>query len=63
MNSLHLSPEVKKIDSMSGFVSVERIVNQTLGPLKAYGPAIVKAEQRENPRRRIEETSRNKKFY
>ena len=50
MNIGAIHPEVKKIVSMSGFVSVERIVNQTLGPLKAYGPAIVKAEQRENPR-------------
>ena len=50
MNIGAIHPEVKKIVSMSGFVSVERIVSQTLGPLKAYSPAIVAAEQRENPR-------------
>lgn len=50
MNIGAIHPEVKKIVSMSGFVSVERIVNQTLGPLKAYAPALVKAEQLENPR-------------
>lgn len=50
MNIGAIHREVKKIVSMSGFVSVERIVKQTLGPLKAYAPAIVKAEQLENPR-------------
>ena len=50
MNIGAIHPEVKKIVSMSGFVSVERIVKQSLGPLKAYAPAIVAAEQRENPR-------------
>ena len=45
-----IHPEVKKIVSMSGFISVERMVKQTLGPLSAYVPAIVEAEQRENPR-------------
>ena len=50
MNIGAIHPEVRKIVSMSGFVSVERIVNQTLGPLKAYGPAVVASEQRENPR-------------
>ena len=50
MNIGAIHPEVKKIVSMSGFVSVDRIVKQTLGPLKAYAPAIVKAEQLENPR-------------
>ena len=50
MNIGAIHPEVKKIVSMSGFVSVERIVKQTLGPLKIYAPAIVEAEQRENPR-------------
>ena len=50
MNIGAIHKEVKKIVSMSGFVSVERIVKQTLGPLKAYAPAIVEVEQRENPR-------------
>ena len=50
MNIGALHPEVKKIVAMSGFVSVERIVKQMLGPLKGYAPAIVAAEQRENPR-------------
>ena len=50
MNIGAIHPEVKKIVSMSGFVSVERIVKQVLGPLKAYAPAIVEVEQRENPR-------------
>jgi alpha-beta hydrolase superfamily lysophospholipase len=50
MNIGAIHPEIKKIVSMSGFVSVERIVKQTLGPLKSYAPAIVAAEQRENPR-------------
>jgi len=50
MNIGAIHPEIRKIVSMSGFVSVERIVKQTLGPLKAYAPAIVAAEQRENPR-------------
>ena len=50
MNIGAIHPEVRKIVSMSGFVSVERIVHQTLGPLKAYGPAVVASEQRENPR-------------
>ena len=50
MNIGAIHPEVKKIVSMSGFVSVERIVKQSLGPLKAYAPAVVKAEQLENPR-------------
>lgn len=50
MNIGALHPEITHIVSMSGFVSVERIVKQSLGPLKAYTPAIVKAEQRENPR-------------
>ena len=50
MNIGAIHREVKKIVSMSGFVSVERIVKQSLGPLKAYTPAVVAAEQRENPR-------------
>ena len=50
MNIGAIHPEVKKIVSMSGFVSVERIVKQSLGPLKAYAPAVVAAEQRETPR-------------
>ena len=50
MNIGAIHPEVKKIVSMSGFVSVERIVKQSLGPLKPYAPAIVRAEQLENPR-------------
>lgn len=50
MNIGAIHTEVKKIVSMSGFVSVERVVKQMLGPLKAYAPAVVKAEQLENPR-------------
>ena len=50
MNIGALHPEITHIVSMSGFVSVERIVKQTLGVLKSYAPAIVEAEQRENPR-------------
>ena len=50
MNIGAIHPEVKKIVSMSGFVSVERIVKQSLGPLKPYAPPIVRAEQLENPR-------------
>ena len=50
MNIGAIHPEVKIIVSMSGFVSVERIVKQSLGPLKPYTPAIVRAEQLENPR-------------
>ena len=50
MNIGAIHREVRKIVSMSGFVSVERIVKQSLGPLKAYAPAIVKAEQLANPR-------------
>ena len=34
MNIGAIHPEVKKIVSMSGFVSVERVVKQMLGPLK-----------------------------
>ncbi len=50
MNIGAIHPEVKKIVSMSGFISVERVVKQMLGPLKAYAPAVVAVEQRENPR-------------
>jgi len=50
MNIGAIHPEVKKIVSMSGFVSVERIIRQVLGPLKAYAPAVVEVEHRENPR-------------
>ena len=50
MNIGAIHPEITHIVSMSGFVSVERIVKQTLGSLKAYAPAVVAAEQRENPR-------------
>ena len=50
MNIGALHPEITHIVSMSGFISVERIVKQSLGPLKAYAPAIVQLEQRDNPR-------------
>lgn len=50
MNIGAIHREVKKIVSMSGFVSVERIVRQSLGILQSYAPAVVKAEQLENPR-------------
>ena len=36
MNIGAIYPQVKKIVSMSGFISVERVVKQTLGPLKKY---------------------------
>ena len=50
MNIGALHREITHIVSMSGFVSVERIVKQSLGPLKPYAPAVVAVEQRENPR-------------
>ena len=50
MNIGAIHPEITHIVSMSGFISVERIVKQSLGPLKAYAPAIVELEQRDNPR-------------
>ena len=50
MNIGALHPQVTHVVSMSGFVSVERIVKQTLGALKAYAPAIVEREQRLFPR-------------
>ena len=50
MNIGALHPEITHIVSMSGFISVERIVKQVLGALKAYAPAVVAVEQRENPR-------------
>ena len=50
MNIGAIHPEITHIVSMSGFVSVERIVQQSLGPLKAYAPAVVAREQRELPR-------------
>ncbi len=50
MNIGAIHPEITHIVSMSGFVSVERIVKQSLGPLKAYASAVVAAEVRELPR-------------
>ena len=50
MNIGAIHPEITHIVSMSGFVSVERVVKHLLGPLKAYAPAVVAVEQRENPR-------------
>lgn len=50
MNIGALHPQITHVVSMSGFISVERIVKQTLGPLKAYAPAIVAREQRRLPR-------------
>ena len=50
MNIGAIHPEITHIVSMSGFISVERIVKQSLGPLKSYAPAIVALEQRDNPR-------------
>lgn len=50
MNIGAIHPEITHIVSMSGFVSVERVVKQSLGPLKPYAPAVVAVEQRENPR-------------
>ena len=51
MNITALHPQITHVVSMSGFVSVERIVKQSLGKLLApYVPAVVQMEQRENPR-------------
>ena len=50
MNIAAIHPQITHVVSMSGFLSVERIVRQSLGTLKAYTPALVEAEQRENPR-------------
>jgi len=50
MNIGALHPEITHVVSMSGFVSVERIVRQSLGAMKMYTPAIVRLEQRTNPR-------------
>ena len=50
MNIAAIHPQITHVVSMSGFMSVERIVRQSLGALKAYTPALVEAEQRENPR-------------
>ena len=50
MNIGALHPEITHVVSMSGFVSVERIVRQSLGAMKMYTPAIVRLEQSTNPR-------------
>jgi pimeloyl-ACP methyl ester carboxylesterase len=50
MNIGAIHPEITHIVSMSGFVSVDRIVKQSLGALKAYAPAVVAQEQRAFPR-------------
>ena len=49
MNIAAIHPQITHVVSMSGFLSVERILEQSLGALKAYTPALVKAEQLENP--------------
>ncbi len=50
MNIGAIHPEITHVVSISGFISVERILKQTLGPLKAYAPTLVEEEQRNFPR-------------
>ena len=51
MNIAALHPQITHVVSMSGFISVERIVKQSLsGVLSLYVPGIVEAEQRAIPR-------------
>lgn len=51
MNIAALHPEITHVVSMSGFVSVERIVKQSFsGLLSAYAPAMIAMEQRNSPR-------------
>lgn len=50
MNIAALHPEITHVVSMSGFVSVEHIVNQTFGgPLQFYRKGILDLEHRANP--------------
>lgn len=51
MNIAALHPQITHVVAMSGFVSVERIVKQSLGGiLGLYAPALIELEQRQNPR-------------
>ena len=51
MNIAALHPEITHVVSMSGFVSVDRIVKQSLsGILGLYAPTVIRLEQRQNPR-------------
>lgn len=51
MNIAALHPDITHVVSMSGFVSVERIVKQSMpGMLKAYVPAMLRLELRQSPR-------------
>ena len=51
MNIAALHPEITHVVAMSGFVSVERIVKQSLsGLLSMYAPAMIDMEQRNSPR-------------
>ena len=50
MNIASLHPEITHVVSMSGFVSVERMIRQFLpGFMGGYVPALVKMEQENNP--------------
>ena len=50
LNISGIHPEIKKVVVISGFVSVERIVNDFFdGPLKGYRKAIMKLETESNP--------------
>lgn len=50
MNIGALHPEITHVVAMSGFVSVERIVKQTVsGLLRGYAPAMIAMEQRNSP--------------
>ena len=50
MNIAALHPEITHVVSMSGFVSVERIVEQNFsGPMKLYRKMILELERRSNP--------------
>lgn len=50
MNIAALHPEITHVAAMSGFVSVERIVNQTFGGImKGYRKPMLELERRTNP--------------
>ena len=50
MNISALHPDITHVVSMSGFVSVERMLEQIIsGPLKSYRKSLLKLEQKVNP--------------
>ena len=50
LNISALHPEITHVVSMSGFVSVEKMLEQAIsGPLKAYRTAMMKLERQANP--------------